>query len=85
MSNLTQNLLSTYYGFGKKTEIGKTLSTHECVKIMDDEINISLVDESFENEEPLTIEDSKVKTILKNKNKKIFLNKYLNKYSKTSI
>lgn len=62
MSNLTQNLLSTYYGFGKKTEIGKTLSTHECVKIMDDEINISLVDESFENEEPLTIDDSKEDT-----------------------
>lgn len=61
MSDLTQNLLSTYYGFGRQTEIGKTLSTHESVKIMNDEINISFIDESLENEEEsLTIEKSKV-------------------------
>lgn len=60
MSDLTQNLLSTYYGFGKQIEIGKTLSTHESVKIINDDTNISLIDESSENEEILTIEESKV-------------------------
>ena len=68
MFNITQNLLSTYYGFGKEVDAAKTLSVHDCANILNDDTNSSFVEESLENEDNTSTKDSsKVYPILKTK------------------